>query len=79
MDTSNGTTFFAIQPTPSHQISIVDIFLPGFGTIFSSMQHLLAGNLDIYVRLLGICGMLIFLGRYGFRYLTEFVETYLSS
>ncbi|CRG92848.1 putative mitochondrial chaperone BCS1-B [Talaromyces islandicus] len=62
MDTSNSTTFFPIQPTPS-QISIVDIFFPGFGTVFSSMQHIVAGNLDIYVRLLGFCGMIIFLVR----------------
>ncbi|QKX61651.1 uncharacterized protein TRUGW13939_08803 [Talaromyces rugulosus] len=79
MDTSNGVTFFPFQPTPSNQVSIVDVFFPGFGTVFSSMQHLLAGNLDIYVRLLGFCGMLTFLGRCGFRYLTEFVETYFTS
>ncbi|CRG91084.1 putative mitochondrial chaperone BCS1-B [Talaromyces islandicus] len=48
MDTSNGTAFYPVQPTPSHQISIVDVFFPGFGTVFSSMQALLAGNLDIY-------------------------------
>jgi chaperone BCS1 len=78
MDAPNATAFFPIQPTPS-QLSIVDVFFPGFGTIISSMQHLLAGNLDIYVRLLGICGMITVLGKYGFCYLMEFVETYFSS
>ena len=74
----NGASL-PIQPIPSHQISIVDVFFPGFAGISVSMQQLLAGNLNSYARLLCFCGMLVFLVRYGYRYLAELVETHFSS
>lgn len=77
MDTSNVSTFVPIQPL-SQQISIMDVFFPGFSSTFRSTYHLLAGDSDIYIRLLVICGMITFLARYSFRYLKEFVETYFS-
>jgi hypothetical protein len=69
MNSFNGAGL--IQLIPSHQISIVDVFFPGFSSISATMQQLLAGNLNSYARLLCIYGMLVFLVTYVYRYLKE--------
>lgn len=80
----NGVGSLPVQPMPSHQMSIVDVFFqdvffPGFSGISATMQQVLAGNVDSYARLLCIGGMLVFLARYAYRYVKKVVETYFSS
>ena len=66
------------SPIPPHSISIVDVFFPGFTGISTAIRQLLYGNLDSCARLLCIYGLLVFLGRYTYKYLGEFVETFFS-
>ncbi|EDN04866.1 predicted protein [Histoplasma mississippiense (nom. inval.)] len=47
--------------TAASQISIVDVFFPGFTGISASIQQLLASDLNSYAHLLCFCGMLLFL------------------
>ncbi|EDN11259.1 predicted protein [Histoplasma mississippiense (nom. inval.)] len=65
--------------TAASQISIVDVFFPGFTGISASIQQLLASDLNSYAHLLCFCSMLLFLGRYAVRYLTDLMETYFTS
>ncbi|EDN04061.1 predicted protein [Histoplasma mississippiense (nom. inval.)] len=65
--------------TATSQISIVDVFFPGFTGISVSIQQLLASDLNSYAHLLCFCSMLLFLGRYAVRYLTDLMETYFTS
>ncbi|OJD11466.1 hypothetical protein AJ78_07772 [Emergomyces pasteurianus Ep9510] len=65
--------------TAASQISIVDVFFPGFTSIAASVQQLLATDLNSYVHILCFCGMLLFLGRYAVRYLTDLMKTYFTS
>jgi chaperone BCS1 len=78
MKVFNGAGSPPVQPIPSHQISIIDVFIPGFSSISATMQQVLAGNMDSYARLLCIVGVLVFLVRYAYRYVKELVETYFS-
>ncbi|OAA63264.1 mitochondrial chaperone BCS1 [Niveomyces insectorum RCEF 264] len=58
----NDASTSPIQPIPSHQISIMDVFFPGFAEISTALQQLLAGNMNSYTHLLCICGLLMFVG-----------------
>jgi chaperone BCS1 len=78
MNAFNGANTLPIHSIPSHQISILDAFFPGFTGISASVQQLLAGNTDGFAHLLCICGILLFLVRYGYRYSMELVEAYFS-
>lgn len=78
MNAFNSGGSSPIHTAPA-QISIMDVFFPGFTGISASMQQLLAGNLNSYAHLMCMCGMFLFLGRYAYRYLTELVEAYFSS
>ncbi|KAL2372525.1 hypothetical protein RJZ57_003027 [Blastomyces gilchristii] len=78
MNSFNVAGSLPIHTVPS-QISIVDAFFPGFTAISASVQQLLAGDLNSYAHLLCFCSMLLFLGRYAVRYLTDLMETYFTS
>ncbi|EDN02518.1 predicted protein [Histoplasma mississippiense (nom. inval.)] len=78
MNAFNGAGSLPIHTAPS-QISIMDVFFPGFTGISASMQQLLAGNLNSYAHLVCMGGMFLFLGRYAYRYMTELVEAYFTS
>ncbi|QSS61743.1 hypothetical protein I7I51_03920, partial [Histoplasma capsulatum] len=75
MNAFNSGSSSPIHTAPT-QISIMDVFFPGFTGITASMQQLLTGNLNSYAHLMCMCGMFLFLGRYAYRYLTELVEAY---
>lgn len=75
----NKTSSLPFQSIQSPQVSIVDVFLPGFAGMSPAIQQLLAGNLNNYTGLLCIWGILVFLGRYAYEYLWEFVGKFLSS
>jgi chaperone BCS1 len=67
------------QPVPSNPISIVDILFPGFTNISSAIQQLQVGDSNGYARILCISGIVVLLGKYAYKYLKAFVETYFSS
>ncbi|KAK0628277.1 BCS1 N terminal-domain-containing protein [Bombardia bombarda] len=78
----NGTDSPPVQPSPSHQISIVDVIFPGLAGVPAIAEQLLAGNLNRYTHLLWACGMLVFFGRHAYMYLVELaglVGTYFTS
>jgi mitochondrial chaperone BCS1 len=75
----NNASSLPFQSIPFPQISIVDVFLPGFAGMSPAIQQLLAGNLNSYAGLLCICGILVFLGRHAYEYLWELVDKFLSS
>ncbi|KAL2384082.1 hypothetical protein RJ035_005482 [Blastomyces gilchristii] len=77
MNIFNGAGSLPIHTFPS-QISIVDIFLPGFTAISASIRQVLAGNLNS-AHLLCLCGALLLLARYVYRYLTDIVEIHFTS
>ncbi|EQL29130.1 hypothetical protein BDFG_08197 [Blastomyces dermatitidis ATCC 26199] len=76
MNIFNGAGSLPIHTFPS-QISIVDIFLPGFTAISASIRQVLAGNLNS-AHLLCLCGALLLLARYVDRYLTDIVEIHFT-
>jgi mitochondrial chaperone BCS1 len=78
MATFNDTSSPPIQLNPFPQVSILDLFFPGLTGILAAAQQLLAGNLNTYARLLCICGILVFLGIYVYKYLGELVADYFS-
>jgi hypothetical protein len=79
MASYNDSYLLPRQPGPSYPISIVDIFFPGFTNISAAIQQLQVGNSNGYARILCICGIVVFLGKYAFKYLRELVTTYFSS
>lgn len=79
MATYNDSYSLPRQPVPSHPISIVDIFFPGLTNISAAIQQLQVGNSNDYAGILCICGFVVFVGKYAYRYLKEFVDTYFSS
>jgi chaperone BCS1 len=79
MASYNESYFLPRQLAPSYPISIVDIFFPGFTNISAAIQQLQISNSNGYARILCICGALVFLGKYAYKYLKAFVETYFSS
>ena len=68
-----------VQSIPSPQLSIVDVFLPGFTGTSLAIQQLLAGNLGNYGGLLCVCGTLMFFGRRVYESLQDLVDKFLSS
>ncbi|KAK1690428.1 mitochondrial chaperone bcs1 [Colletotrichum godetiae] len=67
------------SPPSPPQVSIVDIFFPGFTGATAALRQLLDGNLDSYAGLLCICGLLVFCGKLLSRTVGGFVGTYLTS
>jgi chaperone BCS1 len=69
------------QPPPLSpiSISIVDVFFPGLTNILAELQQLLAGNPNSYGRMLCICGLAVFLGRYIKDFFSALVTKYFSS
>lgn len=61
------------------QMSLGDVFFPGFSMVSASTQQLLAGNMDSYTRLLCTFGMFVLFARYAVRYVWEIVRSYFSS
>lgn len=61
------------------QISLIDVFFPGFSMVSTSAHQLLGGNLDSYTRLLCTFGIFILFARYAVRYVWEIVRSYFSS
>ncbi|GKT92449.1 mitochondrial chaperone BCS1 [Colletotrichum tofieldiae] len=57
----------------------MDIFFPGFTGVTVALHQLLTGNLDSYAGLLCICGMLMIIGKFLFRTLGGFLDTYFTS
>jgi hypothetical protein len=74
----NGAGSLPDQLMPSHQTPIVDVFFPGFSSIYAIMQETLVSNVDSCTWLLCISGILVFLVRYVYHYVKELVETYFS-
>ncbi|KAK0368952.1 mitochondrial chaperone bcs1 [Colletotrichum limetticola] len=66
------------HPT-SHQVSIMDIFFPGFTGVTAALHQLLNGNLDSYAGLLCICGLVMVCGKFLGRTIGGFVDTYFTS
>ncbi|KAL4412155.1 mitochondrial chaperone bcs1 [Colletotrichum abscissum] len=64
--------------SPSN-VSIVDIFFPGFTGATAALRELLDGNLDSYAGLLCICGLLVFCGKLLLGTVGAFVATHLTS
>ncbi|KAE9577839.1 hypothetical protein CGMCC3_g6239 [Colletotrichum fructicola] len=63
----------------STQVSVMDIFFPGFTGVTVALNQLLHGNLDSYAVLLCVCGMLILGGKFICNTVGGFVDTYLTS
>jgi mitochondrial chaperone BCS1 len=78
MATFNDTSSPPIQLNQSPQVSILDLFFPGLTGILAAAQQLLASNLNTYACMLCICGILVFLGIYAYKYLWELVAAYFS-
>ncbi|KAH8651726.1 P-loop containing nucleoside triphosphate hydrolase protein [Ilyonectria robusta] len=64
MTPSSNTSPPLVQETPFQQMSILDIFFPGFSHISSTIQQLLAGDLSSYAHLMCLFGLLAFFGTY---------------
>lgn len=82
MAMNNDASSPPIQSSPSHQVSIIDVFIPGFTGTSVAIQQLLAGNLNRYAQLLCVSGVLAFFGRHAYKYLVElagFVGNYFST
>lgn len=61
------------------QVSLGDVFFPGFSLVSATAQQLLAGNMDSYTRLLCTFGVFVLFTRYAVRYIWEIVRSYFSS
>ncbi len=61
------------------QTSILDfLFFPGFTRVSTAVQQYLTVDMNIFVSLLCICGILAFLCKHTCQYLREWLETYFS-
>jgi len=76
MATYNDSHSLPRQPVPSYPLSIVDIFFPGFISISAAVQQLQAGDTNGYARILCICGIVLFLGKYAYNSVKAFVDTF---
>ncbi|OHE90316.1 mitochondrial chaperone bcs1 [Colletotrichum orchidophilum] len=65
--------------TSSPNVSVMDIFFPGFTGFTAALHQLLSGNLDSYAALLCIYGMLMFSGKLLCRTVGSFVDTYFTT
>ena len=79
MEAYNQTYSRPSQQVPLSPMSIVDIFFPGLTNISAAFQHLQTSNTNGYVRILCICGIIGFLGKYAYNFVQAFVENHFSS
>lgn len=77
MDTFNMTRSSPILQT-NPQISVLDVFFPGFTGILTLVQQLLAGNLNKSARFLCVCAALALSIKYVYRNLKEIMKAYFS-
>ncbi|KAK2052518.1 hypothetical protein LY76DRAFT_630014 [Colletotrichum caudatum] len=66
------------HPPPPPHLSVMDIFFPGFTGLTVTLQQLLNGKMDGYAGLLCICGTLMVCGKFLWRTVGEFADTYLK-
>lgn len=66
------------QTIRSSLISIVDILFPGLTNISAAIQQLHVGHTNHYAQMICISGIILLLGKYAYKYLKAFVETYFS-
>jgi mitochondrial chaperone BCS1 len=79
MATYNETYSLPSQQVPLNPISIVDIFFPGLTNISAAFLQLQTGNTNGYAQILCICGIVVFLGKYPYNFVKEFVDSHFSS
>jgi chaperone BCS1 len=79
MAAHNNAYSLPSQPLPLSPISMVDVFFPGLTNISAALQQLQAGNPNSYGRMLCICGLAVFFGRYAKDFVGALVATYFSS
>lgn len=77
MDSSNDFNPPTMRATPPQQISVLDIFVPGFTHASLAFQQLLAEDVNIFAHLVCFFGMLGFLSTYTCK-LGSWLEQYLS-
>lgn len=63
-----------IQEALSQQMSVLDLFLPGFSNITSAASHVLSGNWTSYTHLVCIFALAAFLKPYVFELRYWFLE-----
>jgi hypothetical protein len=79
MAESNKNGSLPIQAISDTQASILDFVLfPGFTRISTAVQEHLTVDLNLYVPLLCIFGLLVFIGRRICEFLLGWLETYCS-
>lgn len=76
--TYNETCSVPSQQVPLNPISIVDIFFPSITSISAAFQQLQTGNTNSYALILCICRIVVFLGKYTYNFLKEFVDSHFS-
>jgi chaperone BCS1 len=59
--------------------SVLDLLFPGLSLITPAIQQLAAGSLTGYTGLLCACGLLLYIGRFIYRYLRGLVSAYFSA
>jgi len=78
MGESNETGSLPIQPFLDAQVSILDFLFPGFTRMSAAVQGYLAVDLNLYVPLLCIFGLLVFVCRCICESLLGWLETYFN-
>jgi chaperone BCS1 len=68
-----------VASMPAYQVSILDVFFPGFTSILSMAHGLSTGKLNTHVRMLLFGGFLIFLAKYIYGYINDLVNSHFSS
>jgi chaperone BCS1 len=61
METLTSDHIQNMRPTSSHQVSMLDVFIPGFSLASTAAEQLLTGDLSLYAYLaciFGVCGVL---------------------
>lgn len=79
MASFNSAGSLPSQPILSAEAPFLDFLIPGFRPVSTAILPILAGDLNLYARLVCLCAALAFVGKYARRYLWELVETYFSS
>ena len=79
METYNQTYSVPSKQLPLSPMSIVDILFPGLTNISTALRQLQAGNSNDYALILCICGIVVFLGKYAYNFVKEFVVSHFSS
>ena len=78
MATLHEDTSLPIRLNPS-QVSLLNLFFPGFTGITAATEQLLAGKLNSYAGLLFVCGVLVYFAKHVFDSLWLWVEAHLSA